>query len=63
MAKAKATEEVVEIADNGLVEVEYVLGAFNATINGGGFRVEFVDGKASVMASIAEALKEAKLIK
>jgi hypothetical protein len=64
LAKEETPVEVPqETVDNGLVEVEYAVGEFNATINFADFRVDFVDGKASVLPEIAKKLKEEKLIK
>jgi hypothetical protein len=66
MAKAKAETAAVEIAKSSeakMVEVEHAHVTGEASYFGKGFRVFFVDGKATVTEEIANVLKEAQLIK
>lgn len=59
MAKVKSVEE----AKPEFIEVEYVLGDIQMTIYIANTSVQFVDGKAMVTPEVADALKEAALIK
>jgi hypothetical protein len=62
MAKAKA--DATAPVEPALVEVEYVLGAFNLAVHlSGNEIVNFVDGKAMATEAQAGILKEAALIK
>lgn len=65
MATKKVEKDVVESVESEvkLVDVEYVLGSANTTYYGNGFKVEFVNGKASVVSEVANALKEDGVIK
>lgn len=66
MAKARVdVEKEIEAveAESDFVEVEHFNGAKDASFFGPGFRVQFVDGKASVTKEQVKFLKEAGLIK